>query len=300
MYQPKVTPTERNQIMKKKVLAVILSLTIACMFTLTGCLPGLPGSSQKTPTMEASVERVFTVGSYGGNKLLVVNLNVKNNADYNLSAMTVQMYAQANLNGSPLASSYLTESSPEALPWATTITPSSVGQSQLVFELPATEGVVGLSITVDTLDYSGTVVILDESFDLSGVEAVVSESEFDVKVTNAIVTDDGEGTDLLVLYVSFANNSASAISYGSAIGTELFQNGIALKTAYLPYKHPLADNDLSSNSYTDIKTGATIDLMLVFSLYDAKNLVEIQLTDRQTIDYAVILETSIEISGSGS
>jgi len=298
MNQTKVTPTEGKKTMKRKTLTAILALTMACMLALTGCFPGLPGASQKTPLMDASVERVFTIGSYGGKKLLVINLNVTNNTDYNMTALTVQMYAQASLNGASLATSYLSDSSPEAISWGNSISPGSTGLGQLVFELPSTEGVVDLIITVDALDYSDMIVILEDSFDLAGVEAIVSESEFDVKVTNAVVTDDGEGTDVLVVYITFTNNSDSATSFSYSIGTEFFQNGIALKTTWLPYRHPLIDNDLTSNRSTDIKTGSSIDLMLVFSLYDNKNPVEIQLIDRTTIDNVVLLETSIDVSGS--
>jgi len=280
--------------MKKKVLAALLALTVACMFALTGCMPGLSNATQKMPIMEASIDKVFTVGSYGGTKLLVVNLNVKNNTEVNLAVIGVQMYASATLDEKNLASSYISEDNPEALSWSANIAPNSEGPAQVVFELPASEGVVHLTMTVDSLDRTDMIVILDETFDLSGVEAVVSESEFEVKVTDAIITDDGEGKDILVLYVTFTNNSNSPISYGSAIGTELFQNDIALKSGYLPYKHPLADNDLSSNTYTDIKKGASIEVMLVFDLYDSKSPVEIKLIDRQSYDNAVLFEKTIQ------
>jgi len=284
--------------MKRKVLAIILVLVVTCVFGLAGCGSGGPGPAQKKPTMEASIDKVFTVGSYDGKKLLVVNLDVTNNSDFNLSATSVQMYATASLDGKTLASAFLSDSNPVALPWTSSIGPGAEGPAQLVFELSATEGMVDLSIAVDSIDYTDKIVILDESFDLAGVEAVVSESEFNVKVTNAIVTDDGSGKDLLVLYINFTNNSDSAMSFSYAINANLFQNDIALKRAYLPYNHPLDDSDLSSNTYTEIKKGASIDLILVYDLYDAVNPVEIQLVDMQSYDYAVILEKTIQIAGA--
>lgn len=274
------------------------------MLALTGCIVSqnpAPKQGSKEPSMEAVVTKVFTTGSYDGSTLLVVNLNVKNNSDVVLPAIVIQMYATATLDGKTLPNAYLPNDNPNALNSSASINSRSEGPAQLVFELTSTKGTVDLAISVETLDYSSTVEILKESINLASVEAIVSESEYEVVINKATVTDDGEGKDLIVLNITFTNNSDSAKSFGSAVGTELFQNDIALKSGYLPYNHPLADSDLRSNSYTDIRKGASIDLQVVYELYDTTNPVDIMCVDSRSYDRAVILEKTIKLTdASGS
>jgi len=247
--------------------------------------------------MEASIDKVFIVGSYSG-ELLVINLTLKNNADYNLSPYAAQMSATATLDGKPLAMGYLPDSNPHALPSSANIAPGAEGPGQLAFELPAKEGIVELLINSDTLSYTDVIEILNETIDLATVEAEVSESDYEVAVKDVTVTDDGEGGDLIVMTISFTNNSSEATSFGSAVNLELFQNDMSLKRGYLPWRHPLDDDDLSSNSYVDIREGASIDVQVVYELYDTTSPVEIKAVDSWSFDKAVILDKKIDVSGS--
>jgi len=281
--------------MKRKVLVVILAISVACTLTLTGCMFGGLGGGQKTPSMEASIEKVFTTGGYDNETYLVFNLNVKNNTDLVMSGSMIQMYASATLDGQSLSSDYLSSTNPYALDGLSSIAPGATGPAQLVYLLPATDGTVSLVITVDTVDYSGSIEIMNETINLANVEALISESDFKVSITDAIVTDDGEGKDVIVLYISFTNNSDSAESFGTAIDSQLFQNNISLKHGYLPYNHPLDDDTLWSNEFTDIKNGASIDLMVVYELNDNTNPIEIKLIDRRSFDNKVLLEKTITV-----
>lgn len=288
--------------MKKRALLVLLTLIFVSTFGLSGCfaLPNIGGIGSK-PMMDAKIANTFTIGNYDGSTLLVVELDVTNNSDSNLPASIVQMYAVGTLDGKTLSEAYLSSDNPYAIDFSVNIAPGSTGTAQLVFDLPSTEGTVDIVMNVDNTDYSDTVEVLNESIDLADVEAIVSESDFDIEVTDVIITDDGEGKDLAVLFVTFTNNSDEATSFGSAIDLELFQNDIALKSGYLPYNHPASDSDLQSNSYTDIKKGASLELMTVFELNDAKSPIEIKCIDRTSFDQVVILDKTIEVSGaSGS
>ena len=285
--------------MKRKSLLVVLALSCACMFGLIAS--ACSGPAAKTPSLEATITKTFTVGSYNNTTLLVIDLDIKNNSDTNLPGSMVSLYSVATLDGKPLSEGYLGSENPNALPMTSNIAAGGSGPGQLVFELPATEGTINVVTTVDTTDYSDTMEVLNETFDLADVEAIVSESDYDVVVNGVTVTDDGEGKDLIVLSMTFTNNSDTATSFGYAINAELFQNDIGLKNGYLPYNHPSYNNDLSSNSYTDIKKGASIELQMVFELLDTTNPVELKLVDTDSYDYAVILEKTIEVSGaSGS
>jgi len=283
--------------MKKKALIMALALCLACSFTLVGC-KGLLGGAGKVPEFEASIEKVFTTGNYDGSTLLVINLNITNNSDLQIPSAGLGFNASATLDGKTLSEDFLGLNHPEAVDMTATIAAKSQGIGQLVYKLPETEGVVELVISPNSLDYSKTIEVLRESIDLSKVEAVVSESGLDITVNSVTLTDDGEGKSLVVLDITFTNNSKEALSFGGAINTELFQNNIGLKSGYLPYNHPMADNDLNSNSYVDIKQGASINLIEVFELLDDTNPVELTCADYRSYDQAVILSKTIEIAGS--
>ena len=290
-----------------KVIALVLS--VACMSTLVGCFGaiggsggsggtggsgGLGGNNSKEPALEVSIEREFITGNYDGSKLLVIDLKIKNNSDYNEYGTGIQDYTKATLDGKTLSSAYLSDKNPNAISYSAVIAPGEEGPGQLVYQLPSTEGTVDLVISVRTVDYSGTVEVLSKSIDLAKTKTIVSESEYKVVLENMVKTDDGNGKDLLVLYITFTNNSDEAKSFGSAIDVELFQNDIALKTGYLSYKNSLYDNDLLFNSFTDIKKGASINLQLTYELLDAKSLVEFSCKDMWSYDRAAILEKVID------
>ena len=282
--------------MKRRVVLMVFALSCACVLGLMSIACFGP----KAPALDATIAKTFTTGSYDGTTLLVVELDVTNNTDTIMPASVIQMYATATLDGKTLSEGYLSSDNPNALPMTSSISSKSSGLAQLVYILPSTEGAVDLVINVDSTDYSSTIEVLNESIDLANVEAIVSETDYEVKINDVTLTDDGEGKDLIVLSISFTNNSDSGTSFSSAINTELFQNDIALKSGHLPYNHPSHNSDLSSNSYTDIKKGASIELQVVYELNDAKNPVEIKCIDSSSYDKAVILEKKIEVGGTPS
>jgi hypothetical protein len=296
--------------MKRKVFVKVIALvlSVACMSTLVGCFGakggsggtggsgGLGGNNSKEPALEVSIEREFITGNYDGSKLLVIDLKIKNNSDYNEYGTGIQDNTKATLDGKTLATAYLSDKNPNAISYSAVIAPGEEGPGQLVYQLPSTEGTVDLVISVRTIDYLGTVEVLSKSIDLAKTKTIVSESEYKVVLENMVKTDDGNGKDLLVLYITFTNNSDEAKSFGSAINVELFQNDIALKMGYMSSKNSLYDNDLMFNTYTDIKKGASIKLQLTYELLDAKSPIEFSCKDMWSYDRAVILEKVIDLA----
>lgn len=282
--------------MKRKLLLSAIMVACACLVGLVGC--GLPGGGQKAPLVEAQVSSVFTTGDYEGSTLLVIEFDVKNNADYPFYANGLGMDTTVTLEGESLKESYLSSNNPRALSDASSISPGEEGKAQLAYVLPSTEGTVEVVTKIETVDYSDTVEIVNESIDLSSVESFQSESEYGVEINNSFMTDDGEGSDLVVVELTFKNESDSATSFGSAITTKLFQNDVELKSGYLPYNHPSYDSDASSNSYTDIKAGASIDVQMVYVLNDKKSPIEIKCIDWESFDQAVVLESEIKLDGT--
>ena len=287
--------------MKKRLVMILLAICLATTsVTLAGC-----GSNQQSQRanvgLEASVAEVFTTGmSYNNTTNLVINLLVKNNFETNYTVLLLQGGSSATLDGSPLAAGYLPEDSPYALSWTNMIAPGSEGQGQVVFELPAKEGIVELTIVSETTDYKDIVEILSMTIDLAAVEQIAQESEFEITLDAVYYARDDDGKDCIVLDMTFTNNSSNPTSYSSSLKTELFQNGISLKSGYLSYRDSLSDWDLISNSFTDIKQGSSIEFRAVYVLYDRVNPVEMTIKDAS--DYHnvfVIFEEVIDVTTGG-
>lgn len=296
MKQTTTTSMLNKQMTRRSALALGATAALATTGLLSGC-----GGAASKPMMDASVTRAFTCGSYD-TELFVVDLEVKNNSDTNLmSGVLSYSYATATHDGKALPSGFMMPEAEGYLSESTTIAPGETGPGQAVFELDSREGTVEFVLTVDTVDYKDKVEVLRQTFNLAEVERIESEATFYVSVDDVVVTDDGEGTSLLVLALTFTNNAESPASFGTAVKTELYQNDIALKSGYLPYNHPAANDELESNSYIDVKKGASLPVQIVYQLLDASTPVEMCLVDNMSYDQRVVMEKTIEIKGaSGS
>ncbi|WP_162610847.1 DUF5067 domain-containing protein [Gordonibacter sp. An230] len=278
---------------KMAAMFACLAAVLAC--GLLACSP----AKSTTPMVEASITRTFIVDTYDGT-MLVVDLDVKNNSEMSMPAGMVGLtYAKASQNGQQLSSGFLSDDVPGALAsGGDAIAPGGSGKNQAVFVLSQQDGTVDFKIEAETTDYSNVVEVVSQSIDLASVEKVQSEPEFDVTVDDVLVTDDGEGKNLLVLEMTFTNNSDSAASFGSLVRPALFQNGVELKSGYLPYNHPAYDNERSSNTYTDVKQGASLAVQVAFELVDAETPVEMELIDAASFDQRVFLDKTIEVGTS--
>lgn len=274
--------------MKKVTLLAATVVMAGSLFTACG--------KSSTPQYEATVDEVFTCGTYDGTAL-VVNLDATNNTDSYLDNYTVAYSLVATLDGTTLSTSYLGSDNPYAIADGK-IKSGESGMVQAAFDISGVEydedSELQLELTSYTIKDYKTVGVLDETISMADVEAKVSESEFDVSIDNVTVTDDGEGNNIVVIDYTFTNDSDEATSFGSAVTEELFQDGVALQRGYLPYNHPLREDMDDDNVYTDIKSGASIQVREVFELTSDSN-VEIKLTDRQSFDQAVILEKEIQV-----
>lgn len=275
----------------KKQLSIILALAVCVgMLALTGC--GGKASS-KAPYL-ATVEKAFISGSYDGD-VLVVNLDVTNNSKEYVDTNSIAYNIAATLDGTPLSSSYLGSNNPNVIE-NQKIAPEGTGKAQAVFKWNGeTEGELLLVGVTYNADYSAQVEFINETINIAEVEKVVSESEYALTIDNVLKTDDGEGNDLLVVDMTFTNNSDEATSFGSAISLEIFQNNVSLKTSYLPYKHPANDEALSGNNYLDIKGSASTPVRMVFVLNDASAPIDVKAIDSFSYDDAIVLEKTIQL-----
>ena len=274
--------------MKKITLLAATVVMAGSLFTACG--------KSSTPQYEATVDEVFTCGTYNGTAL-VVNLDATNNTDEYLDNYTISYNLVATLDGTVLSTSYLGSDNPYAIADAK-IKGGESAVVQAAFDLSGVEydedSELELELTAYTIKDYKTVGVLEETISMADVEAKVSESEFDVTIDNVTVTDDGDGNNIVVIDYTFTNDSDEATSFSMAVEEELFQDGVQLQSGYLPYNHPMYDEIDSSNSYTDIKAGASIQVREVYELKSDSN-VEIKLTDRSSFDNAVIMEKEIQV-----
>lgn len=92
------------------------------------------------------------------------------------------------------------------------------------------------------------------------------EYELDVKEYGVSKTEDGR--DVIAIKYKFTNNDDDEHSFYSGIDDSVFQNGVKLNKAY----------DYEKENYeTYIKSGASVDVILVYELIDTTTDVEVVL-----------------------
>lgn len=268
---------------------------VMMMLCLTGC--GLIGVSKKPyEATITNVTRLRTDATYNkADSVIVIDLDVENNSSDYLNPYVVGYQASAALNGIALDYEYLTDYCPVYVT-GNQIAPKEHGTVQLAFKLgtPDAEGEVSLLLT--HLGKKKKIVILDTTINLDDVEYYVIPANYGLTIDRAFTTDDGDGATLLVLDMTFTNNSDKTASAYQA-NINLFQNGIQLSSGYLPYNHPENDDTLSSNSHTDIQPGKSISYRQIYTLQDDSEVEFIAKENNYTgYEAATLLETSIAVA----
>ena len=90
--------------------------------------------------------------------------------------------------------------------------------------------------------------------------------ELDIKQYGVGKTEDGR--DVIAIMYNFTNNDEDDMSFYAGIDDSVYQNGVKLEKAY----------DYEKTNYeTRIKSGASVDVTLVYELIDTKSDVEVVL-----------------------
>ena len=278
----------KNRKLQMMLLAVFVMLCMA-----TGC-----GKSGKAP-YEATVSKVFMCDDAYTGSIIAINLDVTNNTGDYISAYTPVYEMTASLDGANLETAFLLSDNPEAIDNSQMIAAGETGQAQAAYLLPdgVTEGTLSVLVVALSTDGKSQITVLEQDIDLSTVEKVVSEAVYDVTLDDKKLTDDEDGNPLLVLDLTFTNNSSKATSFGSAVEMQMFQNGVGLTSAYLPYRHPMYDEEMYGSDYTDIQPGNSIAIRRVYGLNDLDSDVELSCIDFDSFDQKKILEETIDLSG---
>lgn len=281
---------------KKKTYGIVLLLALVMMMcTLTGCGMLTAGKKPYEATI-TNVTRLRTDATYNkADSVIVIDLDVENKSSDYLDPNTIAYLASASLNGTALDYEYLSDYCPVYVS-SNQIAPKEHGTVQLAFKLgsPDAEGEVSLLLT-----HAGkkkNIVTLDTTINLDDVEYYIIPANYGLTIDRAFTTDDGDGAPLLVLDMTFTNNSDETASPYQA-DISIFQNGIELSSGYLPYNHPENDDTLDSNRHTDIQPGKSISYRQVYTLLDDSE-VEFLAKENTYTGYeaASILETKIAVA----
>ena len=270
---------------------VLFATMVIMMLCLTGC--GL--MSAKKPYNVTVTDSIRLRTNDKTDSVLVVNLDVENKSKDYLDPSSLAYDASASLDGTALDKEYLSDYCPVYVS-TNAIAPKEHGTVQLAYKLgnPDAEGTVSLLML-----YYGkkkNIKTLETTINLADVDYYIIPTDYELQIDRAFTTDDGEGNQLLALDMTFTNNGNEAES-PSAARLSLFQNGVELSSGYLPYRHPENNEELSSNSYTDIQPGKSISYRMVYTLQDDSE-VEFYAKQNGFSSYEVepLLETKISVA----
>ena len=270
---------------------VLFATMVIMMLCLTGC--GL--MSAKKPYNVTVTDSIRLRTNDKTDSVLVVNLDVENKSKDYLDPSSLAYDASASLDGTALDKEYLSDYCPVYVS-TNAIAPKEHGTVQLAYKLgnPDAEGTVSLLML-----YYGkkkNIKTLETTINLADVDYYIIPTDYELQIDRAFTTDDGEGNQLLALDMTFTNNGNEAES-PSAARLSLFQNGVELSSGYLPYRHPENNEELSSNSYTDIQPGKSISYRMVYTLQDDSE-VEFYAKQNGFSSYEVepLLETKILVA----
>lgn len=258
---------------------------------------GGSGQNTKDALFNVEVTNTWTCGNYDGSKLLVIDYNLTNNDSNSMPASVVaSMYTKAKQGERDLSAAYPSPEIPGVLSnGGDTVSAGQTGKGQAAFEL-VSEDPVDITITADTKDYKSQVEVYKQTIDLSKVQNVESEASFDLKIDKAFVTDDGQGKNLVVLEMTFTNNADKPASLSSSANLELYQNGTQLKTGYLPYNHPQANQDMSTNLSTNVNKGVSTQVQEAWELLDTTSPVEFKAIDYASFDQRAVVDKTIDVA----
>lgn len=278
--------------MGKKLSGIIGILSLSCLLLLGGCSG--KNMAEKAP-YDVKLEKVFTCGSRNGD-LLVANLVVKNTSKDYIDVGMVTYEITAKIGETSLKTAYLSDDNPNYISNEEKIEAGKEGKAQIVFALDTeAKGEVSFLGVTYAEKSNKQVEFFKESIELEKVEKVVSESEYEVTIDNVVATDDGEGNNLVIIDMTFTNNSAEADYFDSVINLEIFQKGMALKSGYLPYKHPSSDDTLDGNAHLEIQNGTSLKVRKIYVLNDVNAPIEVKATDYKSYDQATIIEKEIQL-----
>lgn len=117
-----------------------------------------------------------------------------------------------------------------------------------------------------------------------------ADSEFAVAINGTTISQDYDGSPVLVVEYNFTNNSDEAASFVFSCDDKAFQNGIECDSTVIG-----CDEIDSQQEMNEIQPGTTYALKIGYHLQDTTTPVDIQVNSYDFIDEVLLLEQTITL-----
>ena len=114
------------------------------------------------------------------------------------------------------------------------------------------------------------------------------DSDYQVSIDGARLTEDYEGNQAIVITYTWTNNSDENTSFGVACNETVFQNGVELEVTVA------ADDSIDSGKYlAEVQPGATTTVDMVYALEDESE-VEVEVTELVSLVDTVLASATFD------
>ena len=112
------------------------------------------------------------------------------------------------------------------------------------------------------------------------------ESDYEVSIDGAYLTEDYEGNDAIAIEFTWTNNSEETTSFAAAAMPTVFQDGVELEMAIT--------TEVDTAGYTkELKPGATTEVALAYEL-DGDSEVEVEVEELISLDDVVLASETFD------
>lgn len=284
----------------KKFRIGLVAMIIALCAALTACGED-PNEVRKDAQYALELDEVFTCSTrYDDNDVILFNFEATNNTEEYADSFSILWNVEILADGKALPEAYLaSDGNPYVIESETKIAPGESKIIQKAYELVDVDE--DAEITIKGFAFTKKrkpkeVLIIDEVVDLETVEKKESESEFDIALDKYYVTVDDEGAPIIVIDMTFTNNSHSNAACKSVLRDKAFSGTTEAQSAWLPFNHPLRESQ-PEDDYAEIRPDSSIGVRYIYSINDESAPFEFSLTDFKSFDGKVIYENEFDLSG---
>ena len=172
----------------------------------------------------------------------------------------------------------------------------------MVFSLVACGGDETITVT-ETMTAPPTteyVEVVETTLPLETTNEFIPSPEapiLDFDITGFDIVADYEGNPALVIYLIWTNTTEETTMFATTYGVSAFQDGIGLDPAIL-----ILDDDIAKqydHAMTEIRPGATIEVMTSFALRSDNPIVEVEVAPWISFDGKPLMLLTIDTSAKG-
>ena len=162
------------------------------------------------------------------------------------------------------------------------------------------EGTTATEILTEVItSESAETIATEETFPDEDAEFIPSPEApiLDFDVTGFDIVEDYDGNPALVVYLIWTNTTDETRMFAATYGVDAFQDGIGLDPAILV----LDDETVITytDTMTEIRPGATIEVMVAFALRSDSPIIEVEVDDFLDFDGKPLMLLTVDTSAKG-